>query len=226
MKTVKIILAVLLLICLLPVSSCTLSFSKDANEYADHFRAPFDTIPQELQRTDALITAVTQKAAWAFFTAFIGTLSAAIVAIALRKKYYGGLIAGGLILIPYCINVSAQNSVRALAEHLHFSLEQGAEYWQVFNLSKLSLCVLLWFLPMVILFLLGIIETIIYIIKKRKGLLSSDNSQKNLANQTDLTSSVKQDSKIGELKELKELLDQGIITQEEFDAKKKQLLGL
>ena len=31
---------------------------------------------------------------------------------------------------------------------------------------------------------------------------------------------------IGQLKELKELLDQGIINQEEFDAKKKQLLGL
>ena len=29
-----------------------------------------------------------------------------------------------------------------------------------------------------------------------------------------------------ELKKLKELLDMGIITQEEFDAKKKQLLGL
>ena len=31
---------------------------------------------------------------------------------------------------------------------------------------------------------------------------------------------------IGQLKELKELLDQGIINQEEFDAKKKQILGL
>ena len=31
---------------------------------------------------------------------------------------------------------------------------------------------------------------------------------------------------IDELKKLKELLDAGIITQEEFDAKKKQLLGL
>lgn len=29
-----------------------------------------------------------------------------------------------------------------------------------------------------------------------------------------------------ELKKLKELLDLGIVTQEEFDAKKKQLLGL
>ena len=33
-------------------------------------------------------------------------------------------------------------------------------------------------------------------------------------------------SNVSELKELKELLDGGIITQEEFDAKKKQLLGL
>ena len=29
-----------------------------------------------------------------------------------------------------------------------------------------------------------------------------------------------------QLKQLKELLDSGIITQEEFDAKKKQILGL
>ena len=31
---------------------------------------------------------------------------------------------------------------------------------------------------------------------------------------------------VEELKNLKELLDMGILTQEEFDAKKKQLLGL
>ena len=34
------------------------------------------------------------------------------------------------------------------------------------------------------------------------------------------------DSSVEELKKLKELLDMGVITQEEFDAKKKQLLGL
>lgn len=33
-------------------------------------------------------------------------------------------------------------------------------------------------------------------------------------------------SPMDELKKLKELLDMGIVTQEEFDAKKKQLLGL
>ena len=34
------------------------------------------------------------------------------------------------------------------------------------------------------------------------------------------------DGGLNVLRELKELLDMGVITQEEFDAKKKQLLGL
>ena len=37
---------------------------------------------------------------------------------------------------------------------------------------------------------------------------------------------VQQVSAADELKKFKELLDSGVITQEEFDAKKKQLLGL
>ena len=37
---------------------------------------------------------------------------------------------------------------------------------------------------------------------------------------------VPQNNSIDDLKKLKDLLDAGIITQEEFDAKKKQLLGL
>ena len=35
-----------------------------------------------------------------------------------------------------------------------------------------------------------------------------------------------ENSSIDQLKQYKELLDDGVITQEEFDAKKKQLLGL
>ena len=37
---------------------------------------------------------------------------------------------------------------------------------------------------------------------------------------------IQQSSAADELKKFKELLDMGVITQEEFDAKKKQLLGL
>jgi len=41
-----------------------------------------------------------------------------------------------------------------------------------------------------------------------------------------IVQNVVQNSDAGELKKFKELLDAGVITQEEFDAKKKQLLGL
>ena len=39
-------------------------------------------------------------------------------------------------------------------------------------------------------------------------------------------SKISHDNKIEELKKIKELLDAGVITQEEFNAKKKQILGL
>lgn len=41
-----------------------------------------------------------------------------------------------------------------------------------------------------------------------------------------LTTIVQNTSDADELKKYKDLLDNGVITQEEFDAKKKQLLGL
>ena len=50
--------------------------------------------------------------------------------------------------------------------------------------------------------------------------------QENTVNQTTVNAPAPQPSAMDELKKLKDLLDAGIITQEEFDAKKKQLLGL
>ncbi|MBO5136039.1 MAG: SHOCT domain-containing protein [Clostridia bacterium] len=50
-----------------------------------------------------------------------------------------------------------------------------------------------------------------------------------MARQEKASPTIKQEisqSNAGELKKFKELLDSGVITQEEFDAKKKQLLGL
>ena len=51
--------------------------------------------------------------------------------------------------------------------------------------------------------------------------------QDNTINETPATSSDKErNNSMEDFVKLKSLLDQGIITQEEFDAKKKQLLGL
>ena len=53
------------------------------------------------------------------------------------------------------------------------------------------------------------------------------NEYQDAASKADTTTTViQQASAADELKKFKELLDMGIITQEEFDAKKKQLLGL
>ena len=50
--------------------------------------------------------------------------------------------------------------------------------------------------------------------------------QENTVHQTTVNVPTPQASAMDDLKKLKDLLDAGIITQEEFDAKKKQLLGL
>ena len=50
--------------------------------------------------------------------------------------------------------------------------------------------------------------------------------QENTAHQATTSAPTSQPSAMDDLKKLKDLLDAGIITQEEFDAKKKQLLGL
>ncbi len=52
------------------------------------------------------------------------------------------------------------------------------------------------------------------------------NSQKSTSTSPDFSSSADTSDVVQSLKAFKELLDSGIITQEEFDAKKKQLLGL
>ena len=55
-----------------------------------------------------------------------------------------------------------------------------------------------------------------------KPLLERQQKQNNITVEEKTSSS----SQADELKKFKDLLDNGIITQEEFDAKKKQLLGL
>ena len=60
-------------------------------------------------------------------------------------------------------------------------------------------------------------------VKKINDAISAYKSNQNRSSQTIINQAA---SAADELKKFKELLDMGIITQEEFDAKKKQLLGL
>ena len=58
------------------------------------------------------------------------------------------------------------------------------------------------------------------------NLVINRQSEKNESNPAEIIKETQPLSNADELKKYKDLLDQGIITQEEFDAKKKQLLGL
>ena len=65
--------------------------------------------------------------------------------------------------------------------------------------------------------------------KERKAALSfllSSLKNKAIDKRADLTEEEEGQVILKEIKQLKELLDMGIITQEEFNTKKKQLLGL
>jgi septation ring formation regulator EzrA len=85
----------------------------------------------------------------------------------------------------------------------------------------MSLANLMLFLPMAVLLVIGVIETVVYFVKKRKNASVTESASVEVE-----VATTPQKENIDELKKYKELLDQGIITQEEFDAKKKQILGL
>lgn len=57
----------------------------------------------------------------------------------------------------------------------------------------------------------------------KKSILRNNQNQQMIS---ELSNQANIKNDMDELKKYKELLDQGIITQEEFDAKKKQLLGI
>ena len=74
---------------------------------------------------------------------------------------------------------------------------------------------------MIFLLLTGAIEFIGHFIKKGKNAPA----EKNTVPAEEVVQAPKEPN-IDDLKKYKDLLDAGVITQEEFDAKKKQLLGL
>ena len=75
-------------------------------------------------------------------------------------------------------------------------------------------------------------KIVFYFVKNRDKIYSkltkylTDRQAKQVKATAPVTNITQEQSSADELKKFKDLLDSGIITQEEFDAKKKQLLGL
>ena len=224
MKTVKIILAVLLLVALLPASGCVFNQVQSHTALEEEFEAlPVDTLTTAeimgLPDVEAELKGTTSSLSFLLACTFLFVLSAGIIAIAWRKKFYGALTAGILVLIPYIWNSSLQSTIQSVAKEPVLRRLKSVTWYE--NTSTMSLANLMLFLPMAALLVIGIIETILYFVKKRKNPTETESADVEAEPAT-----APQNVNVDELKKYKELLDQGIITQEEFDTKKKQLLDL
>lgn len=226
MKTIKLIAAILLLVLLLPVSGCvfneTLEVSDDlydiktavneSSNYAQTVKYLYvEKDNEKIYKSISVLAIVT----------FVLILSSSVVAIALKRKFYSGLVSGFIVLIAFLWNNNLQEKIKSICIPLKPSANSATlkaiEAYE--NAELLSAANSLLFWPMVTLLLVGILELIVYIVERRKQ------AQHKIGLAQDAGNIVPTNS-IEELKNYKDLLDKGIITQEEFDTKKKQILGL
>lgn len=137
-------------------------------------------------------------------------LSTTIVGLSLKQKYYGGLIAGVLQLIAFiwfgvcCLIISTHGY------HVAYSSNIIAVFFGMITL------------PMLGNLIIGIIETKKFQQRVMMGLPREETPAPSVHNAIPALQPV---SAAAELKQYKELLDMGGITQEEYEAKKQQLLG-
>lgn len=165
------------------------------------------------------------------------TLISLVVTIVNRKKYYSGFISGAFQLIPFLLTVWAFLETKSLAADLGYYESQPDNYFDILNYGVLKVFAWLFFFPMAIQFIDAIIKTIRHkqgkdipdASKKSDVEVLADKLIQNLQpqNAAPAPASVPAPASAAvEIKQYKELLDMGAITQEEFEAKKKQLLGL
>ena len=151
------------------------------------------------------------------------SLASLISTIVNWKKPHGGYFAGALLSVPYILSVVLVSS----AKDILVCLEKNYyNFYPVFRYAHvLMLKILAWvlFVTMAALLLDGFLQTRRYKREMNKAPASkSATTSQFVPSVTAATPS----AAAAELKQYKELLDMGAITQEEFDAKKKQLLDL
>ncbi len=229
MKALKTIFAILLLIAIIPCVIYLATYTSSMRAICDAMSANLDMGVSFASVYPKIYNTANSNATLmlAVFPLFI---SAAVVGLSMKKKYYGSLIAGILPLIALVWLVISTCTMAALRDDVlvkYFDYVDGY-YTAVYagTLRKFTASIIL---PTLGYLIIGIIETRKYIVRKKSGLPAEEEKPSSVATDTNVNSSNSDNqpnSVATELKQLKELLDMGIITAEEFDAKKKQLLGL
>lgn len=227
MKALKTIFAILLLIAIIP---CIIYLGN----YTISMRAVCDAISDAgfgNDVSDYMTIYHTANSNIALTLAIIPLfISAAVVGLSMKKKYYGSLIAGALPMVALIWLVISTCMMATLRDHPIIDLFYNVDgYYNALYAGTLKRFAFTIMIPTFGYLIIGIIETRKYIHKMKAGLPVEEEVKPPVVTRTPapLSSPVYQSpSAATELKQMKELLDMGIITPEEFDAKKKQLLGL
>ena len=244
MKTLKIIFAILLIFAFLPVSGCSVFINTEVESSEHKVSEDMDLYLEFGQNykeflSDVHTISVSTKAFMIF--SFLGILSAIIIVFTTLKKKYGGLLSGGIVfaliiwaevnkVLVQCLENHA-TGLRLIATNTVYQEKDWAVPYGIFNVpNHYSLIQGLLVLPAIGLLLVGLFQLILPRIRRNKeGILSNDSPSKiNMNDNQDhngLSNSSKDDN-IEQLKKYKHLLDEGVITEEEFETKKKQLLNL
>lgn len=244
MKTLKIIFAILLILAFMPVSGCSVFINTEVESSEDKVSEDMDLYLEYGQNfeeflSDAHTITVSTKAFMIF--SFLGILSAIIIVFTTLKKKYGGVLSGGIvfaIIIWAEINKILIQSLEHHAISLHLIATNTvyqqknliAPYGIFIVPNHYSLIQWLLLLPAIGLLVVGLFQLILPHIKRKKEsiILQDAPSKANINsdnNYADLATS-SEDNNIEQLKKYKQFLDEGVITEEEFETKKKQLLNL
>ena len=230
MKVVKIISAVWTFAITLPCVITTWLYCAQIGMFRDNLlENRFDVEASTIYSFN--IYRVERATAWLIVIVLFFFIAAGVLALVLQKKRFAGFVSGGLILATFLYFAICELKITTVENHpLISAITTAANIDEVSNGNFLLFCILVVF-PMLGFFATAIIETIRHkknIAAVSDGVCVANDECTTAIREVECSNEViSADSQnIDDIKKFKKLLDEGIITPEEFDAKKKQLLGL
>lgn len=224
MKALKIIFSVLLLISIIPCIIYLAMYSEAINNVCEaianskygaiDYSPVYPALHRAHEWVSTLLLAITPL-----------FVSGAVLGLTLKRKRFGSFIAVSFPIVALIWLIIATSMITSLRDHPLLALFQNVDgYTKALYSWALRKFVTFTIIPILGFLTVGTIEII-----KRTPITNTAVLQEsaNVISTIPSFNTVSQPtSNIEELKQMKELLDMGVITQADFEAKKKQLLGL
>lgn len=226
MKTLKTIFSVLTFVAIIPCFAMVIIYHQGVDGMADYI------LKLGAGATSTYLTIRRIKNALRVLCLLIIPffVSAGIVGITTKKKFYSGLISGSIPLVTYLWFLFCKLSIDSLDGDAFVEHFEYFDKTYTSNLSRLPITLFFVFvaIPMIGNLIVGIIQ-IIKVNRRMKAGLPLEDPEPKVIEDTPTVNPVPTGASLSaaeEIKQMKELLDMGILTPQEFEAKKKQLLGL